>query len=196
MIAEITCRCSRCKLTLNYVNPSLSLLCACKDCRQALEWGFQQGGYVPIVLPHLFYVRSDIKTIEGLDFMRAFQLRDNAKSTRVYCIKCYSILGVDHPGYKDNVFMFFKGFCETNFDLSKKPSAIIFLKDFSGDIKSDIPEDFEKIWSFTPEETIRFRLIPEVSNSLRDVVRPAKGITFRGIIEMLPEIKVLNLTPH
>ena len=58
MKAEITCKCSRCKLTLNYATPSLSLLCACEDCQLALVWGFQQGGAAPTVLPHLFYIRS------------------------------------------------------------------------------------------------------------------------------------------
>ena len=194
--AEITCKCSRCKLTLNYASPNLSLLCSCKDCRQALVWGFQQGGAAPTVLPHLFYIRSDIETIDGLEFLRPFQLRENAKSTRVYCIKCFSILGVDHPGYKNNVFMFFKGFCNTNFDLSMKPSAAIYLKDCPEDMSYEIPEDIERIWSFTSEESIRFRLIPEVSNSLRDVFRPAKGLTFREMIQKLPEIEVLNLTPN
>ena len=194
--AEITCKCSRCKLTLNYASPNLSLLCSCKDCRQALVWGFQQGGAAPTVLPHLFYIRSDIETIDGLEFLRPFQLRENAKSTRVYCIKCFSILGVDHPGYKNNVFMFFKGFCNTNFDLSMKPSAAIYLKDCPEDMSYEIPEDIERIWSFTSEESIRFRLIPEVSNSLREVVRPIKGMTFQEIIQKLPEIEVLNLASN
>ena len=105
--AEITCKCSSCKLTLNYASPSLCLLCGCKDCREALIWGFKKGGNPPQILPQLLYIRSDIKKIQGLEFLRAFQLRENAKSTRVYCIKCFSILGVDHPGYKNNVFMFF-----------------------------------------------------------------------------------------
>ncbi len=196
MKAEITCKCSRCKLTLNYATPSLSLLCACEDCRQALEWGFKQGGAAPTVMPQLLYIRSDIKTIDGLKFMRPFQLRNNARSTRIYCTNCFSILGVDHPGYRDNVFMFFKGFCHTNFDLTIKPSAAIHLKDYPGDIKNELPKDIEKIWSFTAEENNRFRLIPEVSNSLREATRPAKGMTLREIIQKLPEIKVLNLAPN
>ena len=105
--AQITCKCSRSKLTLSYASTSLCLLCGCKDCREALIWGFKQGGNPPQILPQLLYIRSDIKKIQGLEFLRAFQLRENAKSTRVYCIKCFSILGVDHPGYKNNVFMFF-----------------------------------------------------------------------------------------
>ena len=196
MTAEITCKCSRCKFSLNYTTPSLSLLCACEDCRQALAWGFEQGGIVPTDLPQLFYIRSDIRTIDGLEFMQPFQLRDNAKSTRVYCTKCFSILGVDHPGYRDNVFMFFKGFCCTNFDLSIKPSAVIYLKDCLRDKNYTIPDHIEKIWSFTSEERIRFHSIPEVSNSLTEVTRPAEGMTFREIIQKMPEIKVLNLAPN
>ena len=194
--AEITCKCSSCKLTLNYASPSLCLLCGCKDCREALIWGFKQGGNPPQILPQLLYIRSDIKKIQGLEFLRAFQLRENAKSTRVYCIKCFSILGVDHPGYKDNVFMFFKGFCQANFDLEIKPSAAIYLKDFPEHLIHEIPDDVDKYWSFTTKERERFFMIPEVSNSLREVIIPPEGITFREMILKLPKIEILNLPPN
>ena len=191
--AEISCKCSRCKLTLNYASPSLCLLCGCKDCREALIWGFKQGGNAPQILPQLLYIRSDIKKIKGLEFLRAFQLRENSKSTRVYCIKCFSILGVDHPGYKNNVFMFFKGFCQANFDLEIKPSAAIFLKDFPEHLTYEIDDDLDKYWSFTTKERERFFMIPEVSNSLREVLIHPKGITFREMIHKLPKIGILNL---
>ena len=110
--------------------------------------------------PTFLYIRSNSILLE---FLRAFQLRENAKSTRVYCIKCFSILGVDHPGYKNNVFMFFKGFCHTNFDLDIKPSAAIYLKDFPEHLIYEIPDDVDKYWSFANKERERF-LIPEVSN--------------------------------
>ena len=69
--AEITCKCSRCKLTLNYASPSLSLLCGCQDCREALIWGFKQGGNPPQILPQLLYIRSDIKKIQGLSYLHS-----------------------------------------------------------------------------------------------------------------------------
>ena len=191
--AQITCKCSRCKLTLSYASPSLCLLCGCKDCREALIWGFKQGGNPPQILPQLLYIRSDIKKIQGLEFLRAFQIRENAKSTRVYCIKCFSILGVDHPGYKNNVFMFFKGFCHTNFDLDIKPSAAIYLKDFPEHLIYEIPDDVDKYWSFANKERERFFMIPEVSNSLREVMIPPEGITFQEMILKLPKIEILNL---
>ena len=194
MKVEITCKCSSCKLSLNYPNPSLSLLCACEDCRKALDWGFSQGGAPPITLPELFYVRSDIHSFEGLKFMKPFQLRSNARSTRIYCIKCFSILGVDHPGYKDNVFMFFKGFCNTTCDLSITPSAAIYLKDFPRNSKLVLPEGIEKIWSFTSEESIKFRSIPEVCKSFQDPITPAKGMTFKEMIQNMPETEVLNIS--
>ena len=194
--AQITCKCSRSKLTLSYASTSLCLLCGCKDCREALIWGFKQGGNPPQILPQLLYIRSDIKKIQGLEFLRAFQIRENAKSTRVYCIKCFSILGVDHPGYKNNVFMFFKGFCHTNFDLDIKPSAAIYLKDFPEHLIYEIPDDVDKYWSFANKERERFFMIPEVSNSLREVMIPPEGITFQEMILKLPKIEILNLPPN
>ena len=183
MKAEITCRCSKCKLTLNCPKPSLCLLCGCKDCRQALNWCFRHGGSKPTFLPKLFYVRSDIHSFEGLEFMKPFHLRSKAKSTRVYCTKCFSILGVDHPGYKDNVFMFFEGYCDTTCDLSIKPSAAISLNDLPPEEKLELPEYVEKIWSFNSEESAKFHLIPEVNNSFRKPTGTINGITFKILIK-------------
>ena len=151
---------------------------------------------IPPILPQLLYIRSDIKKIKGLEFLRAFQLRENAKSTPVYCIKSFSILGVDHLGYKDNVFMFFKGFCYANFDLSISPSTAIYLKDFPEHLIYEIPSDVEKYWSFTAEERERFFMISEVSNSLSKISIPLKGTTFLEMILKLTKIKILNLSPN
>ena len=52
------------------------------------------------------YMRSDILAVEGQGSIRAFQLRDPARWTQVFCTKCYLILGVEHPDYADNVFMY------------------------------------------------------------------------------------------
>ena len=44
----------------------------------------------------------------GVENMAAFQLRKGAKSKRIYCKECFSILAVDHPGYNDERFSFSK----------------------------------------------------------------------------------------
>ena len=75
-------------------------------------------------------MRSDIKKIEGKKYMHAYQLRDNAKSTRIYCTKCYSIIGIDHINYKDTVFMLIPQLCKTDLDLSIKQVAAIFMNDY------------------------------------------------------------------
>ena len=49
-------------------------------------------------------VVAAISQVKGKKFMKAFQLRKDARSTRVYCISCYSVLGIDHPSYDNNVF--------------------------------------------------------------------------------------------
>ena len=101
MSAKITCRCGACGFEITDDQPSLSLLCACTDCREALEWGAKKGGLEPVSLPELIYVKSDIVYTFGLEYMQAFQLRHNARSTRVYCKECFSVIGVDHKSYRN-----------------------------------------------------------------------------------------------
>ena len=94
---KITCHCSRCCINLKIEKVYRTLICACEDCRQALEWAQKQGGVKPNALPKLVYVDSNIESFSGLENMRAFQLRKGSKSTRLYCKECFSILAVDHP---------------------------------------------------------------------------------------------------
>ena len=82
-MADLNCECGACGFDLNFTKPQLSLFCGCKDCRQALEWGATKGGKNPSALPELIYMRSDISAITGKSFMKAFQLRQDAKSTRL-----------------------------------------------------------------------------------------------------------------
>ena len=61
---------------------------------------------------------------------------------------------------------------------------------------NQIPNDVDKYWSFENKERERFFMIPEVSNSLKEVIIPPEGITFREMILKLPEIEILNLPPN
>ena len=119
-MASISCHCGVCSLEVFDKQPTLSLLCGCEDCRQALEWGATNGAPRPSLLPSLFYLRSDIRKVKGREKMKAVQLREGARSTRVYCQDCYSVLGVDHPAYSNNVFMFLKIIVKQILDFLKK----------------------------------------------------------------------------
>ena len=66
--------------------------------------GVKNGGVKPDPLPRLYYMRSDIIDVNGRDKMIVVKLREDGRSRRIYCTTCYSILGVDHPGYKDTSF--------------------------------------------------------------------------------------------
>ena len=57
---RINCACGACALVLNDCTPVLSLLCACEDCRQALQWAENQGGAPAVDICHSVYSRSDI----------------------------------------------------------------------------------------------------------------------------------------
>ena len=87
-MTKIKCICGKCELHLNDRKIYYSLFCGCEDCRQAAKWGERKGGKSPEKLQKLIYMRSDIFNVKGKKFMKAFQLRKDARSTRVYCISC------------------------------------------------------------------------------------------------------------
>ncbi len=190
---SISCSCGVSKLVLCENRPLMSLYCACKDCTQAIKWGEINGGKPPQNLPQAVYIRSDITSVVGKKYLKAFQLRDPAKSTRVYCIKCYSIMGVDHPAYSNNVFMFWPKHCSANLDLSIKPCAVIYMSSYQHNNKPDIPSDIPVFYKFDyPQERNRFLDLPDVKNAFRPPSTPPVGETFKGIIDSLGEINNLN----
>ena len=194
-MSVIKCECGRCKLTVKERQPVLSLLCACEDCRKAIQWGAARGGKEPRMLPKLFYVRSDITGTEGDSFMKPYQLRTGAKSTRVYCTECYSILGVDHPAYNNNVFMFFDGHCKTNLDLSVEPTAAINMDSYPGEELPKLPPGLPVINNHhaNTDDLERFLALPKRIAAFADSTTPVIGRTFREFVGSLGEIKVLNL---
>jgi len=191
---DIRCSCGRCAISMRSVSPQLSLLRGCEDCRQALARGAAKGGQSADLLQHLFYIRSDISKVEGLEFMQPVQLRGEAKSTRVYCGTCYSVLAVDHPGYQDHVFMFFKGHSEISSDLTLKPSAAIYMTDYSQETTPDIPADIPVFHSFRyPQEQKRFRALQAVSDSFRMPHSLVEGKSLRELLPKMQPLRVLNL---
>jgi Na+-translocating ferredoxin:NAD+ oxidoreductase RNF subunit RnfB len=192
MSANITCHCGVCGFEINDGKPCLSLLCGCTDCRHALEWCSHQGGAKPSSLPELIYVKSDILSVKGKEFMHAFKLRSTGRSTRIYCEKCFSIIGVDHKSYRDNVFMFFKYHCSTSCDLSIEPSAAIYLDDLQDASQISKLENIPLIFSFSEIETREFREIKRVSNSFNEINRPRYGQTLKSVIHSMSKIEILN----
>ena len=131
--AVIECKCGSAALTIADGKAILCLECGCEDCRQALQWAYKYGGVEPDPLPRLYYMRSDIVDIKGRGHMRAFKLRKGGRSTRIHCLKCYSVLGVDHPVYQSNVFLNFAKCCNNGGNLSTPLSAYINMMDYSDD---------------------------------------------------------------
>jgi len=190
----IQCSCGECKLTTTDDYPIMSLFCACKDCRQAIKWGELRGGKTIQKLPQLIYVRSDIISVVGEKSMKPYQLRKSAKSTRVYCNKCFSILGIDHPTYADNVFMFFPYHCKTDMNLSIAPCATLNISSYLHSEPADIPTNMPIFYNFDyVQESKRFLSLPEVQEVFRDPVKNVVGKTFSTIIKNLGDIKILNL---
>ena len=193
-MSSISCLCGECTLMLSENRPMMSLYCACKDCTQAIKWGATRGGKAPQQLPQLVYIRSDIISVNGMKWMKAFQLRNPAKSTRVYCTKCYSILGINHPTYSNNVFMFFPNHCEVNLDLSIKPCASLNMSSYEHEQKEKLSNDIPVFHNFDyPQERERFFSIEDVKKTFRKPLIPPSGRTFEDLINGLGEIVNLDL---
>ena len=192
---EITCHCGRCCINLEIEKVYRTLICACEDCRQALEWAQKQGGVKPKDLPKLVYVDSNIETFSGVENMGAFQLREGSKSTRIYCKECFSILAVDHPGYNNERFMFFENHCSTTLDTSLKPNAITYLDHLPEGSKEIIPTDLPQFRDLDkPDQWEEFTALLE-KTAYPSSAREGKGLRLHNILEKIGYIEVLNLVP-
>ena len=192
--AKISCTCGACELTLADGKSTVSFLCGCEDCRQALQWGFKNGGVQPDPLPRLYYMRSDIIDVKGPDHMIAVKLREDGRSTRVYCKNCYSILGVDHPGYRDNIFLVFQKHCINTGDLTVPLTAMVQMIDYSERVGPHPVEDVPVFHTFRfPQERARWFSIPAIANAFRPPTEPINGITLSALIESLGPALVLDL---
>ena len=191
--AVIECKCGCSALTIADGKAILCFECGCEDCRQALQWGYKNGGVEPDLLPRVYYMRSDIVGIKGKDHMKAFKLREVGRSTRIYCMKCYSVLGVDHPVYESNVFLNFPKYCNNGGDLSTPLAAYIHMTDYSDD--GPLPTEDVPLFVSTrfPQERQRLLSIPEVGNAFKKPTEPIKGMTLTSLIESLGPVTVLEL---
>ena len=127
---KIACTCGACELALADDKATLHMLCGCEDCRQALQWGYKNGGTKPAPLPRIYYMRSDIIDVKGRDKMVVVKLREDGAVRRVYCTNCYSILGHVHALFNNNVFGNFVEHCVNTGDLTAPLSAILFMNDY------------------------------------------------------------------
>ena len=192
--SSISCSCGKCELVLNERRAMYAVLCGCEDCRQALSWGASKGGKKPELIVFGCYMRSDIAHVKGQSEMCAVQLRDGARSTRVYCSSCYSIIGIDHPSYQDNVFLIFPKHCQTTCDVELEPSAVLFLNDYPEEVAPVPSEEIPVFHALVyPQERARCRSIPIVANTLCPPSSPPKGQTLSQLIDSLEGLEILGL---
>ncbi|MSO99976.1 MAG: hypothetical protein EXR07_02835 [Acetobacteraceae bacterium] len=193
--AKIACACGACELTLADGNATMHILCGCEDCRQALQWGYKNGGVKPDPLQRAFYMRSDIADVKGREKMLTVKLREDGVSRRVYCTNCYSVLGVDHPAYMSSVFLNFPRHCVNGGELSAPLSLMLFMQDYSEDI-GPLPDDKVPVFQSLrfPQKIDRIMSIEAAANTwFKEPAAPAEGITFTALIESLGSPLVLNL---
>ena len=192
---KITCRCGKSSINLKTEKVYRTLICACEDCRQALEWAHKQGGVKPNDLPKLVYVDSDIASFSGLQNMGSFQLRKGAKSTRIYCKECFSIFAVDHPSYNNERFMFFENHCSTTLDTSLEPNAVIYLDHLPECTKEKVPDDLPRFRDIDkPDQWEEFAAFLGNTASPSSV-KKGIGIRLHHILEKIGHIEVLKLKP-
>ena len=190
----ITCFCGACELMLKQSQPLLSQFCGCRDCSLSLKWAASKGGPNPKNLPELIYFKSDITGVRDRKVMKPYKLRESGASIRVYCNKCYSLIGVDNPYYKDNIFLQFLGHFSTDIELSIKPSAAIFMDNHVSTQSAEITVDIPIFKSFdNPDDFHRWMSIAAVRDTFKIPERPPSGRSFRELIASLEAIEVLNL---
>jgi hypothetical protein len=191
---KIACTCGACELALADGKATLHMLCGCEDCRQALQWGYKNGGTKPAPLPRIYYMRSDIIDVKGRDKMVVVKLREHGAVRRIYCTNCYSILGHVHALFNNNVFGNFVEHCVNSGDLTAPLSAILFMNDYPESI-GPIPVENAPVFHSLrfPQEVERLFSIAAVANSFKPPTEPTKGITMGALMESLGPPLVLNL---
>ena len=191
---SIKCFCGACELMLKQSTPLLRQFCGCKDCAQGLRWAASKGGPKPKFLPELIYFKSDITCVRGEMFMKPYKLRKSGSSTRVYCNKCYALIGVDNPHYQDNVFLQVLGHFATDIEFSIQPSAAIFMAHHLSTQSAEILVDIPIFNSFdNPDDLHRWMTITSVRDTFKAPERPPSGRSFRELIASFESIEVLNL---
>ena len=197
----IGCSCCKCEITVADNRAVHYVRCGCEDCRQGIEWGAVKNTTKPSIckvtpdqLPHLYYIPADIISIKGKEFMSAYKLREDGRSTRLYCNECWSLIGVDHPAYQSNVFLIFPKHCVAECDLSVPLTAILFMKDYPKDYELPPQDEVPLFYSFEYEqERNRFLSLPTVANTFKKRTDPLKGINFTALIDSLGTPKILDL---
>ena len=191
---SIRCHCSACELFLADPEPIYSQFCGCQDCLHALQWAASKGGPEPKKLPQLLYLRSDIIDLEGKQHMKPYRFDMSGQTTRVHCENCFSSMGCDHPGYKDNVFSVFINHFETEHAFQTKAIAAINMSSYSSNKPAEIPNDIPVFYSFEyKQEAYRFWSIPAVRKAFSPPEKLAIGQSFRELLNELGEVKAMNV---
>ena len=90
--------------------------------------------------------------------------------------------------------MLFPGHCETDVYLSTKPSALIHMESYPGAAPPDILDDIPVYQNWdNPKDREAYLKIPDIATAFRALEIMALGRTFKGLIDALGEIEVLNL---
>ena len=190
----ITCYCGICTLNLVDDKATCHFQCGCHSCRQKIQFGEIKGGRKTTPLPELFLMPSRLHEAVGIEHMKAYKLREDASSTQVYCTKCWAILGVDHTGYHNKIFLNFPEFCNNTGDLSLPLVAYIWMEDYNDSIGPAPTEDVPLFESTRYEqEDKRAFSIPEIGNTFAEPDAPIKGYTFRSVVESLEEPMILGV---
>ena len=190
----ISCDCGKCEITVADGRAIQYFRCGCEDCRQAAQWAKLKGGKAPDQLLHAYYIPADIITSKGKQFMKNVKLRNDGRSSRIYCIECYSLIGVDNPRYQSNVLLISPKHCKTDCDLSVPLTLMLHMIDYPKTSDPPPADDVPLFHSFRySQELDRFLSIPTVANTFRERSEPLEGISFTSLIKSLGAQEILNL---
>ena len=190
----IGCNCGKCEITVTDNRAVQYFRYGYEDCRQGIEWVSSENRVMPDQLPHSYYIPADAIFIKGEEFMNTYKLPEDGRSIRLYCNQCWSLIAVDHPAYKSNVFLIFPKHCIAKCDLSVPLTTILFIKDYPEDYQSPPEDDIPLFYSFEYyQEKNRFYSLPTIANTFKQRTDTLKGINFTALIDSLGTPKILDL---
>jgi len=140
-MSSITCKCGECKLRFQQKTCLYRLDCCCCDCKANQDYWFTVKGDKspgpapdPCILDSLYFP-NDFAVEKGLSLLGAFKLSETAKSTRIYCTQCFTILLVDNPFYEAKFVLTtvlnYEGYQGLHDADLMEPQCRIFVKDMT-----------------------------------------------------------------
>eukprot|EP01001_Neometanema_parovale_P011041 NODE_7282_length_778_cov_6.047328_g7041_i0.p1 GENE.NODE_7282_length_778_cov_6.047328_g7041_i0~~NODE_7282_length_778_cov_6.047328_g7041_i0.p1 ORF type:complete len:212 (-),score=25.71 NODE_7282_length_778_cov_6.047328_g7041_i0:106-741(-) len=194
---SIRCRCGKSVLFLANRKIRCQGECACADCRQKQEWAIAHATdeiTMPIITTG-WYVESDIMSVEGLENMKSYRLREDGQSTFCVATCCSSVMGVSAPFYANNTFLMFPAQVKPDLDTPPPSMGRFNMKECED---PSILPPFEGLVLYNDDRddpAVMSELVKGWATTMCGPVADRKGDSLDDVIARIGTTTVLNLKP-